>query len=454
MNKIFPEFIRHAGSITQRRGDNEVWDIARCMSMRGHPITNIANHTMRVPLDSSETARCIRAHELMHIRLSPKDLSGWVKRKKASIEALMFAEECRINRVLKNQGFAPDVHLFDPTDETIGYNAAKQKDWRTLIKGIASTHGTAGQSDFLGGIDRALTENGDKDKSILRSALSIHEEIENLLDHSRDCLTSDHSFDGRKRNVPMTRGFHVTETIAAMLDKYIQLAEETNEMPIPHVNGDDYNDGKGAFAPLVQGKAPLTKMHNGDMGRVKVCSQSGRNPRRLHRLLTDPYKRIFDRLRRKNGGVVLMDWSGSMDLEPSDILKILNAAPGATIAAYAHKSGSKNIPNFWVLAKDGRMVDKLPERNGVGNGVDGEALRWAIKAKRFANEAIVWMCDGNVTSGHNDDSYSHLTVEARTLAIKAKAVMTRTVEDTISYLKKLAEGCPHIGPKLIGQLDY
>lgn len=448
-NAIFPEFIRQAGN---KRGDNEVWDIARCMTMRGAPKTCIATHTIRVPLDADETARCIRAHELMHIRISPKDVTGWVQRKKASLESLMFAEECRVNKVLDIEGFQPHLHLFDPTDETTGYESAKHKDWRTLIKGIAATHGTAGQEDFRNGVKKAALELGDK--SMLEGFDCINSQIETILENCSSILTSDRSFDGRKRKVPMTRGFEVTERIAAILDKYIALASETGQMPIPDTRRcDSVDDGRGAFAPLCHGRAPLTKMHNGDMGRIKVCSQSGRSPRRLHRLLTDPYKRIFDRMKRNKGGVVLIDWSGSMSLESSDILKILNAAPGATIAAYAHKDGSKNVPNFWILAKDGKMVDKLPTKNGGGNGVDGPALRWAIAAKRFANEAVVWMCDGGVTSGHDDCGYAHLTAEARALAIKAKAVMTETVEETIEYLKKLTNGATHIGPRLIGPLD-
>jgi hypothetical protein len=253
----------------------------------------------------------------------------------------------------------------------------------------------------------------------------------------------------------MTRGFAVTERIAMLLDKCVDLANETGRVPsFKNRNPDKHadTDMKAKFADLCQGPAPLVKMHNGNLGKVKLASPTGRNPRRIHRMLTDPHRRVFDRTKRNSGGVVLIDGSGSMSVESDDILKILNAAPGATIALYAHKEGSKNVPNFWVLAKDGKMIDKLPHRHGGGNGVDGPALRWAIKAKRFQNEPVLWVCDGHVTDGFHDCGYAHLTAEARALAIKAKAVMHRRIESAIAYLKQVAQGQAKCGPLLIGDM--
>jgi len=169
-------------------------------------------------------------------------------------------------------------------------------------------------------------------------------------------------------------------------------------------------------------------------------------------MLTDPHRRIFDRTKRDKGAIVLIDWSGSMELAASDILKILNAAPGATVAAYAHKTGSKAVPNFWVLAKDGKMVANLPRRYGGGNGVDGPALRWALKNRRMATEPILWVCDGGVTDGKTDDCTPHLCREAKSLAIRGKVVMRQTIEAALDYLHKLARGCALPGPQLVGSV--
>jgi len=402
-----------------------------------------------VPLDQDEVARHIRAHELFHIRLSPSDIRPWVRRGNASLESLLFAEECRINFVMQCNGFEPQKYLTDSRDNTTGYEAAKAKDWRTLIRGIAATYGTAGKDPFLRGVDKAAVEM--KETSLYEDVKMIFDQIDKFLNSHKSSAKSDRKIN--KGKVPMTEGFLVTEQIATLLDKHIKMADETGKIPkmCTSVRGYELSKSVG-FAPLCQGKAPLTRMHNGNMGKVRLCSPTGRNPRRIHRMLTDPYRRIFDRTKRNSGGVVLIDWSGSMHLEESDVLKILNAAPGATVAAYAHSPGSTDVPNFWILAKDGKMVDKLPDTHGCGNGVDGNALRWALKSKRFANEPIIWVCDGAVTSGHDDGMYSILNVEARGLAIKAKAVMKQCVEEAIDYLKKLTQGTAPSGPILVGPM--
>ena len=445
---IYPEFVRQTGNI---RGDNEVWDIARCASMRGLPKTCIEDHRVVVPMDQNEVARHIRAHELFHIRLSPPDIRPWLRRKTATLESLLCAEECRVNYAMKTNGFEPEKYLVDPRDESTGYEAAKAKDWKTLIRGIASTYGTAGQEPFLNGVRRAVAEI--KEPDLLTDVQMVFTQIDDLLSNSYE-VTSDVRINRGK--MPMTRGFLVTEHIAQLLDKYIGMADETGK--IPKLNKKRLHkaelDNKVGFAPLCHGKAPLTRLHNGNMGKVRLCSATGRNPRRIHRMLTDPYRRIFDRTKRNSGGVVLIDWSGSMGLTESDLHNILNAAPGATVAAYAHMPGTRDVPNFWVLAKDGKMVDKLPEKHGCGNGVDGNALRWALSSRRFANEPIVWVCDGVVTSGHNDDDYHILNVEARGLAVKAKAVMKKCVEDAIDYLKKLTQGTAPSGPILVGPVAH
>ena len=445
--RVYPEFIRQAGG---ERGANERWDIIRCAGIRGAPKTNIATTTMHVPLDGDETARHIRAHELMHVRLSPPDLKPWIKRGKASLDSLIAAEEARINRVLANLGFDPKTHLLDINDGNNAYTCAKGKDMRRLVYSTSAVYGTASWKPWLKGIGKACDELGDS--SMLESIENLAHSIGQILDAHKYELTSDKPIPG-SRNKHLNRGFAVTERIAMLLDKCAALAEETGIIPSFAKRGGQLSaDMNAKFGDLCQGSAPLTRLHNGNLGKVKLASPTGRNPRRIHRMLTDPYRRIFDRTKRNSGGIVLIDGSGSMHVESDDILRILNAAPGATVALYAHKEGSKNVPNFWVLAKDGKMVDKLPTRHGLGNGVDGPALRWAIKSKRFQNEPVLWVCDGQVTDGANDSTFSHLTAEARVLAIKAKAIMHRRIEDAVTYLKKIAQGQAQSGPLLIGEI--
>ena len=451
---ILPEFIRQAGN---RRGVNEAWDIIRSSMDRGSPKTCIEARRLMVPFDEEARAEVIRAHEMMHIRLSPPDLRPWLKRGKATEQSLMLAEECRINRVLKKEGFDPEKNLYDETDEINAYRYAKKKDLQGVIRVIGATLGTKTEQAVMEQIHKACDEH--KDFSILEGARDLSETIKDILDEYSHQLTSDRPISGSRAGgkSPMTRGFEITERIATTIDKYSEISEMTKKIPkfkkARKAQDVDTASCSAKFADLVNGNASLNRMHNGNLGKIRIASDVGRTPRRIGRLLTDPYRRVFDRVKRKSGGVVLIDWSGSMRLAPKDILTILQHAPGATIAAYAHREGSKNTPNFWVLAKDGKMVSQLPTKHGCGNGVDGPALRWALKARRFQNEMVLWVCDGNVTDGENDGFYTHLAAEAKALVTTGKVVMQRCMDDAVDFLKKLANGqVSPIGPVYVGEL--
>ena len=447
--RILPEFIRQAGNT---RKVDDIWNIHRSSTDRGNPKTCIEDHTLYVPFEDEDRARCIRAHEMMHIRLSPPDLRPWIKRGKATADSLMLAEECRINEVLNREGFKADQHLYDETDEIVAQRFAEQKNLEGVIRIVAATYGTATQDKVLNKIREGAANAGEP--SIYEGARDLHKTIERLLDDQSSYLTSDRPLRGSK-STRTTRGFLVSESLAMVLDQYKSIAKEGGKIPSFHQRQYDESgiSPTAKFADLVDGKAPLTRIHNGNLGKIRITSDTGRSPRRIGRLLTDPYRRVFDRTKRKSGGVVLIDWSGSMRLDSKDILTILKHAPGATIAAYAHREGSKGVPNFWVLAKDGKMVDKLPTKHGGGNGVDGPALRWALSARRFANEMVLWVCDGVVTDGGNDGFYSNLAEEAKALVRKGRVVMKECMGDAVEFLKRVAQGTASpTGPLLVGPL--
>jgi hypothetical protein len=151
---------------------------------------------------------------------------------------------------------------------------------------------------------------------------------------------------------------------------------------------------------------------------------------------------VFDRYKKGNGGIVLIDGSGSMSLNNKDILDLTIASPGCTVAVYsADRSNVK--PNLLVLAKDGKMVDKLPERNG-GNGVDGEAIRWAIKQRKRSSTPIVWITDGQVhglgTAGAYGGYHDILAMDCIKEVLKNKVFMAHNVKDGLALLKQLSLG--------------
>jgi hypothetical protein len=89
------------------------------------------------------------------------------------------------------------------------------------------------------------------------------------------------------------------------------------------------------------------------------------------------------------------------------------------------------------------MVDKLPERNG-GNGVDGEAIRWAIKQRKRSSTPIVWITDGKVhglgSGGAYGGYHDILAMDCIKEVLKNKVFMANNVQDGLALLKQLSLG--------------
>ena len=125
------------------------------------------------------------------------------------------------------------------------------------------------------------------------------------------------------------------------------------------------------------------------------ASEEGTDPRYVHRILTDG--RIFARRVAGPGGAVLIDASGSMSLSSESVRRLVERAPGATIAAYA---GAGNSGILKVLARGGHVAwsqDCCLSDAGNGNVVDGPALRWLARQ----GGPRLWVSDGCVT-GRDD----------------------------------------------------
>lgn len=102
--------------------------------------------------------------------------------------------------------------------------------------------------------------------------------------------------------------------------------------------------------------------------------------------------RVFGSVQRGKRGTVLIDFSGSMDLEPHHIVEILAACPRMMVATYCG-CASKNHGVLTVLARHGRIAaDEAVSAYGQNNGVDGPALHWLARqpAPRY------WISDGQV----------------------------------------------------------
>lgn len=140
----------------------------------------------------------------------------------------------------------------------------------------------------------------------------------------------------------------------------------------------------------------------------------------------------FSVARRKYGGTVLIDMSGSMGIQNAHISALLDKAPFATIAGYG---GAKETDSYGVLvlmAQDSMKGDATLARSyiGKGNVVDGPALRW------LASQAAprIWVSDGAVT-GVDDQGGPQYRADAAKVVTAANIHRIGSMVDLIAKLQ-------------------
>lgn len=404
------------------------WDIQRLHPMQGGA-TDISSQVMRVPFGDDDYSRAVRAHEMMHARISPaaKEACGLFGLPPHLVEA---GEEFRVNTMLRRAGFDADA-LKSGTEKQQGIRCAENKDWQGMVYATGVLAGTQACKDFHRGIATV-----DKDRA--EALRTLEKALIERADKFPNTMLADTTPSGTYKGVP--RGFtRYSRMFAEMLNAAYELemqAIDSDGEPIT-LDDDPANAKKmkqvlkkrgGAFARLIlDSNVVLDRRLSGKLGRKKIATDMGRNPRRIDRMLTDPHRRVFDRYTKGQGGVVLIDQSGSMHLDERDVMALLEAAPGCVIIGYSHQPGSTTVPNVWVLADRGKVASEIREGNG-GNGVDGPALRFA-QSKRKAGEPFLWVCDGMVTDGKSDDNNQSLNDECAALVVRHNIHMVRNVRE-------------------------
>lgn len=130
--------------------------------------------------------------------------------------------------------------------------------------------------------------------------------------------------------------------------------------------------------------------HTGRCGRSRTATVTGKAPRFISRLISDPERRIFSRTARGTKALVIVDLSGSMSLNSEDLDRILEASVGATVVGYC--ANNDTDPNCHLLAHRGRRVREV-ERWSGGNGIDAPAVVWACRRYATSNTPILWVTD-------------------------------------------------------------
>lgn len=352
------------------------------------PRVELSQGVLVVPLDSSDQSRFMRDHELGHVHWSPKRPDQQAIRNRVSPDVLAAVEDMRINTKLKDAGIDTKTGGWSkPVCVALAKDVLKRCDPRMMVLMAVAAQGSGVMEETFSDV---LKEN-----SVGVSAL----EIARL---ARQALWS----------VPVPK---FRDTIR--VSKWLQSLLDAGCAPMPKLPGMSGLGGSGSglasalkiakehgttrrstrrvpWGKLKFDNPPRNHRVAGYLGRRNRATDEGSFPRQLHRMLIDG--KVFRHARRGKGGAVLIDASGSMSLGNDDIQKILNAAPGCTVAVY---SGNTHDGVLRVLAQDGRQVDAqyVGAPAGGANVVDGPALQWLSKQQK----PRIWVSDGQVT-GQND----------------------------------------------------
>jgi hypothetical protein len=442
-----PEFLSSRKDIPD---SVDPWDVQRLAPMKGGA-TDVGRQIMRVPFGNDPYSNAVRAHELMHARISPadKESCGLFGLNPLFVEA---GEEFRVNTMLRRAGFEVDA-LKHGTEKDQGVRVAEAEDWTGMVYATGVLAGTAACKDFIRGVTSVHKNRGAALK-VLEKAL-----IDAAAKHDNDELadtTPSKTYMGVPRG--FTRYARQFAEILTAADGLESNGVDSDGEPV-EMDGSEADAatmkktlkrGGGTFARLILDQnVLLDRRLSGKLGRKKIATDMGRNPRRIDRMLTDPHKRVFDRYTKGQGGIVVIDQSGSMSLNERDVMKIVEAAPGCVIIGYSHIPGTEDQPNVWILADRGKVVSTVRE-GGSGNGVDGPALRFA-QAKRKAGEPFVWVCDGDVTDGKYDQNNQMLSDECAKLVIKYGIHMVYNTDAAVDALKACSAG-QKLQPQAVGEI--
>jgi len=490
------------------------WRVLPGRAQRGQAWTNLGDGLMRAPAGDDPTSRCIRAHELMHAKVSP--FVRWLPDdcSHLTLGDVDAAEEFRVNMLVRAAGFPVKVALYDRSEGQVGSALAAAGDWNGLVRMMAATAGTRAATLLLAGVYRrdrdmhrrlrlfavkldrlwrswteSTDENGQKSIDLSRVASTapwndtvagweftlevaylLHDHLQRPSDDDGD-LPSRRFCHGIVEGPPAGAPTDTSTDESTHATTHIDPIElRLAEAPRDPVTGAPLFDGsrvlpgratpvdrpgrgrrddEEGFAELVERKLVLDLTVEGALGRRKRPAPSGIHPRRIHRLLVDPERRVFEAKARGRGGVVLIDQSGSMSLDSDDIERLLRAAPGCTVIGYSHLAGSTDVPNIWVIAHRGRVASTVPLGN-TGNGVDGPAIEFAA-ARRRADEPFVWVCDGRVTN-RRDSATDEVFEICAELVQRHRIHMVADVDDADAALRRAARG-ERLPTRAVGLLE-
>lgn len=376
--------------------DGRRWSVAD-----GRPQVDLLKRALYAPVGDTDADRHSRAHEMAHVRITPKQSAGVAAAKHGvTLTALQACEDARVHLFLERRRIPRAGCCTQEECDAIAARTGYKP--RDLASYMVAAFGTGDYDRFLGSLYRAADAQGKPRSKVDEFAAVVGVVI--------DAVRRGPDRRGLKHPAETARGFTTRTVPAAKLfdelfpERESEAAAAAREMVIA---GAAYGGGGrwGNLKPLERAPLPLARRPD-RRGVRRRFTDEGAIPVSVHRITTDG--RIFHRpKRRQPGGTVLVDFSGSMSLDSVRLREIMEAAPAARVAVYSGRGSSGRIV---VVADRGRCANDeglARARYGGGNVVDGPALRW------LAGQSAprIWVSDGLVT-GVDDRPASNLHAEA------------------------------------------
>lgn len=375
--------------------DGQRWEIRQSNQTRVAGIAT-SERTMVVPMGDNDLERLIRLHEMTHISITPRERAVEAMKEEGVDEQLLnLCEDARVHsqmerlhfNILGLNGVFTDKELND---------LARESHPAILAAIMCATYGTGEWSRIYNRIDdedrRAIAHygaglacyriHGEPKLPTFETTIEIAKEIqENLGDPQAPEPP-------KPPPVPPAALQRLAEKVDPKTVPPVDINPPARKRPVP-------NAGKGPWLNVKFEEPPRPlkfppKMKG--LRQKRIPAQRGRRLHRIGRLHVDGY--VFgDRPKKKGGGAIVIDTSGSMSLTKDEVLQLCVAYPGGVIASYSSCGGFGTLR---IIAKNGKRVeDNLLSTPGEGNGIDGPALDWLARqpGPRF------WISDAGVEGG-------------------------------------------------------
>jgi hypothetical protein len=377
---------------------------------------NTVSRTLLVPMGESDGDRFVRNHEMAHAKITPRHTASKLAEKyELSMDAMQVCEDLRVHRFLYKSGV-----------DCCG--CVTQEEMNRLIERAS----TSVRKIALLLVSGLYTDDHLRVVEALRPKVTE--------DQLNDLLEKTQLIDRRMstaRNLFRPIGFkNGTAPAAKLFDALFpedsDLSSPTESaVPLEALKSGEYRPVKHKAATW--GTLNIETLPSSLLRHVPSISRK-RTFRDEGACLAAPYRlpidgRIFSHFQPAQGGTVLIDGSGSMNLSREDLEKIVVTAPATTVAIYSGRSTSGTLT---IIGTKGRVATREALQKAVvgsGNIVDGPALNWLSKQA----EPRIWVSDAYVTGKHDRTSVD-LSAEVQLLCNKFRIRRVPKPEAVVDFL--------------------